>query len=172
MAFNVMVTFILSGLWHGASWNFLIWGALNGIGVLPDILRPQHSKRNPSEIPVEQPSVVAILKVLATFTFICFGWIFFRAQTLGGALLVLERIGTSFLSAAGGLLVKHDETDGRVFIVLALMVALEWVKRAHLHPLVLDRWPQLVRWIGYTVLFWTIVYLGTYGSSTFIYFQF
>ena len=172
MAFNVMITFLLSGFWHGASWNFLIWGALNGIGVLPDILRPQHSKRNPNELPVEQPSAVAFLKVLLTFTFVCFGWIFFRAQTLGGALLVLERIATSFLSTAGGLLAKHDVTDGRVFIVLTLLVALEWVKRAHPHPLVFDRWPQRAHWIGYTVLFWAIVYLGTYGSSTFIYFQF
>ena len=85
---------------------------------------------------------------------------------------MLKRIGTSFLSSAGGLLTRHDATDGRVFIVVALLIVLEWVKRAHPHPLVFERWPQPVRWIGYTVLFWTIVYLGTYGSSTFIYFQF
>ena len=172
MVFNVMVTFMLSGLWHGASSNFLIWGALNGIGVLPDILRPQHSKRNPSELPVERPGAVAFFKVFVTFSFICLGWVFFRAHTFRGALLVLERIGTSFFSSTGGLLARYDPTDGRIFIVLVLLIALEWVKRAHPHPLVFDRWPQRVRWIAYTALFWAIVYLGTYGSSTFIYFQF
>jgi hypothetical protein len=195
MVFNVMVTFMLSGLWHGASWNFLIWGALNGIGVLPDILRPQHSKRNPNEIPVERPSAIAFFKVLVTFSFICLGWVFFRAHTFSGALLVLKRIGTSFLSATGGLLARHDPTDGRIFIVLALFLILEWVRRRYPHPLVSApgpwrapvRWltplswifgwtartcPRTARWIAYTLLFWTIVYLGTFGSSTFIYFQF
>ncbi|HWN94430.1 MAG TPA: MBOAT family protein [Methylomirabilota bacterium] len=172
LIFNVMVTFLLSGLWHGASWNFLIWGALNGLGVLPEILRPRHSKRNSSEIPVSQPSVGACFKILATFTFICVGWVFFRAQTFAGALLVLERIGTSFLSSAGGLLARHDPTDGRIFIVLPLLVGLEWVKRRYPHPLVFERWPRFARGIAYAALFWTIVYLGTYGSSTFIYFQF
>ena len=172
MVFNVMVTFLLSGLWHGASWNFLIWGALNGLGVLPDILRPHHSKRNASEVPVERPGWVAFAKVLVTFTFICFGWIFFRAQTFGSAMLVLQRIGTSFLGTNGGLLSRYDPTDGRIFIILALFAALEWVKRAHAHPLVFERWPRPVRWVAYTVFFWSVAYLGTYGSSTFIYFQF
>ena len=171
MAFNVMVTFLLSGLWHGASWNFVFWGALNGAGVLPDILRPQHSKRNPREIPVEQPSAVAFFKVLVTFSFICIGWIFFRAPTFGSALLVMKRIVGSFLTTAGGLL-DYDPTRGPIFVVLPLFLALEWVKRAHPHPLVFERWPLPVRWIGYTALFWTIVYLGTFGSSAFIYFQF
>jgi hypothetical protein len=171
MVFNVMVTFVLSGLWHGASWNFIIWGALNGLGVLPDILRPQHSKRSAGEIPVEHPGIGAFFKVLVTFAFICLGWIFFRAQTFGNALLVLKRIGGSFLSSAGGLL-RHDPTDGKVFFVLALLFALEWMKRERWHPLVFERWPEPVRWAGYTVLFWAVVFLGTYGSSTFIYFQF
>jgi D-alanyl-lipoteichoic acid acyltransferase DltB (MBOAT superfamily) len=172
MIFNVMVTFLLSGLWHGASWNFLIWGALNGLGVLPDILRPQHSRRNAAEMPVERLSAAALFKVLVTFTFICFGWIFFRAQTFANAMLVLKQIGTSFLSTAGGLLARYDPTEGRIFIILALFLALEWAKRAHHHPLALERWPQPARWIAFTALFWTVIYLGTYGSSTFIYFQF
>ena len=171
MVFNVMVTFMLSGLWHGASWNFLIWGALNGAGVLPDILRPNHARRNPSERPIEQPGVVAFLKVFVTFAFICVGWVFFRAATLGDALLVLRRIGASFPSSAGGL-VRYDPTDGRIFFLIGLLLALEWWKRGHVHPLVFDGWPRPVRWVAYTVLFWSVVYLGTYGSSTFIYFQF
>ncbi len=174
MAFNVMVTFLLSGLWHGASWNFLIWGALNGLGVLPDIMRPNHARRNPSEEPVERPTLMAFVKVLVTFTFVCFGWIFFRAPSFDSALLVLRRIAAFVVhpQIAGGLLARSDGTQGRIFIVLALLVVLEWIKRRQIHPLVFERWPVPVRWATYTVLFWTVVYLGTFGSSTFIYFQF
>jgi len=171
MIFNVMVTFVLSGLWHGASWNFLIWGALNGIGVLPDILRSHHSRRNPGEEPVEQPNAAAFLKVFVTFAFICLGWVFFRATTLGDAGLILKRIGLSFFSSAGGLL-EFDPTKGRVLGAVVILVLLEWWKRRYVHPVVFDRWPQPARWVAYTVIFWTVVYLGTFGSSQFIYFQF
>jgi len=166
-----MITFLLSGLWHGASWNFVFWGALNGVGVLPDILRPQHSKRNPKEIPVAEPGVISFFKVAVTFSFICLGWVFFRASTFGSALLVIRRIGGSFLTTAGGLL-DYDPTNGRIFVILILFLALEWVRRAYPHPLIFERWPMPVRWISYTAFVWTIIYLGTFGSSTFIYFQF
>jgi hypothetical protein len=73
---------------------------------------------------------------------------------------------------AGGLLVRHDTTEGRVFIAIAVLVVLEWFKRRYVHPLVFQRWPRPARWLAYTVLFWTIIYLGTFGSSQFIYFQF
>jgi len=170
--FNILVTFLLSGLWHGASWNFLIWGALNGLGVLPDLLRASHSKRNATDIPVERPGLLAFGKILVTFTFICIGWVFFRAQTFGGAILILKRVAGSFFSSAGGLIARHDPTDGRVLVMIGLLVALEWWKRGHAQPLVFERWPVAVRWAAYTVVLWTVIYLGTYGSSTFIYFQF
>jgi len=173
MAINVMITFLLSGLWHGASWNFIIWGALNGLGVLPEIIRPGHTRRTAGEAPAENVRGITFLKIAATFAFICVGWIFFRAETLTSAVLVIERIGSFIISpqAVGGLL-RLDETDGRVFLAVALLVALEWAKRRYIHPLVFERWPVPARWIAYTVFVWTIVYLGTFGSATFIYFQF
>ena len=174
MVFNVMITFILSGLWHGASWNFLLWGALNGLGVLPDILRARHSHRNPGDIPVEHPGFVALGKVFVTFAFICLGWVFFRAATFDDALFVLKRIGLSLggLQSWGGLLGKHDPTDGRILILIVCFVAVEWWKRRYLHALVFESWPRPARWLAYTTLFWLVIYLGTFGSSQFIYFQF
>lgn len=172
MAMNVMITFLLSGLWHGASWNFIIWGGLNGLGVLPEILRPGHRRRVAAELPAANPTPATLLKIAATFSFICVGWVFFRAATLSSALEVFQRIGTDFIGEAGGLLARHDVTDGRIFAALIVLVAAEWIQRAHPHPIVWVRWPQPVRWAAYTALFWTIIYLGTFGSGQFIYFQF
>jgi alginate O-acetyltransferase complex protein AlgI len=173
MIFNVLVTFLLSGLWHGASWNFIVWGALNGLGVLPEILRARHARRTAGEAPADNLNAIVILKILTTFAFVCVGWIFFRAATLADAGLVLRRIGSFVVhpQAVGGLL-RFDETEGRVFIAVVLLVALEWVKRRYTHPLVFDHWPRPVRWAVYTVFIWAIAYLGTFGSSQFIYFQF
>jgi len=170
MAMNVMITFLLSGLWHGASWNFIIWGGLNGLGVLPEILRP-HARRTAGEIPADVPGVKAILKILGTFAFVCVAWIFFRAPTFGDAISVLKRIATAFVAPAGGLL-KYDETDSRVWFAIALLFGAEWLKRSEWHPLARLRWPQPVRWAAYSVLLWVVLYLGTFGSSPFIYFQF
>ena len=172
--FNVMVTFVLSGLWHGASWNFIIWGALNGFGVLPEVLRSNDVRRTARDVPADNANVITFLRILGTFAFVCAGWVFFRAATLADATLILQRM-ASFLfdpQRAGGLLSGHDISDGRVFIAIGVLVILEWFKRRYVHPLVLPRWPRPARWIAYTVLLWTIVYLGTYGSSQFIYFQF
>jgi alginate O-acetyltransferase complex protein AlgI len=174
MVLNVIITFLLSGLWHGASWNFVIWGALNGLGVLPEILRPHHTRRTPSEEPAAQVNAATLLKIAATFAFVCLGWIFFRAATLSDAATVFQRIGSFIVhpQAVGGLL-RADETDGRVFSAVVLLLALEWIKRRSVHPLVFElRWPQPLRWIAYTILLWTILYLGTFGSAQFIYFQF
>jgi hypothetical protein len=75
--------------------------------------------------------------------------------------------------ALGGLLSgANNPSDSRVFFAVAFLVAMEWWKRRHSHPLVFEQWPVSVRWAAYTVFFWTVVYLGTYGSSQFIYFQF
>jgi len=171
MALNVMITFLLSGLWHGASWNFIIWGGLNGLGVLPEILR-RHSRRTPSEVPAENPTAVTFLKMGATFAFVCLGWIFFRAPTLAAAVEAITRIATAPTAMAGGLLAHADGTDGRVWLALGVLIVAEWVQRRNWHALVFVRWPVPARWAAYTAVAWAVLALGTYGSSPFIYFQF
>jgi alginate O-acetyltransferase complex protein AlgI len=171
MAFNVMITFVLSGLWHGASWNFVIWGAMNGLGVLPELLRTHH-RRTSTDVPAPNVTPATILRILGTFFFICATWIFFRAPTFDSALLVYERLATAIFSPAGGLLRVTDVTEGRVWIAVGVLLVAEWIQRSHWHPLQMPRWHVGWRWAGYTVLLWTVIYLGTYSTSPFIYFQF
>jgi hypothetical protein len=171
MAFNVMVTFLLSGLWHGASWNFIIWGALNGLGVLPELLRT-HQRHTPDETPVPRVNLKAILHLLATFAFICATWVFFRAATFDSALLIFRRLGSALAAPSSGLLKLSDVTEGGVWIAVALMLAAEWIQRRHWHPLVFPRWHVSFRWVSYSILLWAVLYMGTHSSSPFIYFQF
>ncbi len=121
---NLMLTMVLGGLWHGASWNFVIWGALHG-GALAVNRAWQRRKQArhplqpigaPTTAPIQGPyregppqpksksleikwTFGRVIAVIATFHFVCFAWIFFRAPTFAHAILMLKRIGRLKLDA-------------------------------------------------------------------------
>jgi D-alanyl-lipoteichoic acid acyltransferase DltB (MBOAT superfamily) len=90
--FNLLATMVLGGLWHGASWNFVLWGALHG-GALA--VNRWWQRRGPKPQPGDPgPSLLRqIFGVIVTFHYVCFCWVFFRAQTFGHAKLLLSRLG-------------------------------------------------------------------------------
>lgn len=84
---NLFITFVLSGLWHGANWTFLIWGALHAGGVM--------TTRELERSAFYRERVPRLLKQIGVFIFVCFAWIFFRAESLTDARLVVRRIFTA-----------------------------------------------------------------------------
>src|SRR6266487_6945202 len=84
---NLFLTFFISGIWHGAAWTFVIWGALHGLGVL--------ITRELERSPFYRDRIPKFFKQLAVFTFVSFTWIFFRAESLGDAWLIVRRIFTA-----------------------------------------------------------------------------
>ena len=91
-----MVVFLVSGLWHGASWTFVIWGALNGIyQVIGSITLPLRKKV--SALLGNRPNFSSkLLKLLCTFALINFAWIFFRANSLSDAVLLIKNMFSEF----------------------------------------------------------------------------
>ncbi|MBQ3432522.1 MAG: MBOAT family protein [Clostridia bacterium] len=82
--FNLLVTFLVSGLWHGANWTFVVWGALHGIAqMMEDIFKIKAPKNR---------KIWWLLRVLLVFSIVCFAWVFFRAQTLSDALSVFKNM--------------------------------------------------------------------------------
>jgi D-alanyl-lipoteichoic acid acyltransferase DltB (MBOAT superfamily) len=88
---NLMLTMVLGGLWHGASWNFVIWGALHGGALAVNRAWQRRGGGEARGAPTSTPG--RVVSVLATFHFVCFAWIFFRAPTFAHATLLLSRIG-------------------------------------------------------------------------------
>ena len=78
------MTFFISGIWHGAAWTFVIWGTLHAAGIL--------ITRELERSAFYRDRVPHLAKQLATFAFVCFTWIFFRAGSLGDATLIISRI--------------------------------------------------------------------------------
>ena len=149
---NLFLTFVISGLWHGAAWTFVIWGTLHGMAVM--LTRRAERSGWYQRLP-------RLLKQIVVFLFVCFAWIFFRAKDVGDAWLIVQRV-------FGG------PWEDPAFPLLALVLvfglwAYQFAYESRLRP-VLAR-PAVK--VGLVVVM--LVYVGMLSSSSdqaFIYFQF
>lgn len=165
---NVMIIFAVSGLWHGASWNFVIWGVLNGLALtLFDKILHWGSPKN---------IVAKVLTCLCVVLYWTFTLVFFRASTLGDAMTVFSNIGFGNIGNLTSFGMGITELK---FIVACLMLLLlielilknreEKVSKAFF-----NMFPP-IRWAIYLGLVLVVVYFGIYGTGSdaaFIYFQF
>lgn len=161
---NVGIVFLLSALWHGANWTFIIWGGLHTLLFLPYILTNSNRKHldQVAEHNVS-PSLLEIGQIGMTFLIVTLCWIFFRAQSLNEALIYLDGIiDVSLFSIPkklGGL------------PSLLLLIIIEWFTRKKDYPF--ENWtaPLFIRWSSYIgVLLLIIFFAGE--EKEFIYFQF
>jgi alginate O-acetyltransferase complex protein AlgI len=176
-SWNAMLTFLLSGFWHGASWNFLIWGGINGAAVTPTITQGERNRITRTDVPGGErdlPDLGTLARILGTFAVTCLAWVFFRARTLGDAMLVLTRMATGLLDLPALRVVVHEAGAHRKpLAALVVFVLIEWMARRHEHPLrAIGRWPLVVRWAAYTGLVWGSFFLAPHVPGHFIYFAF
>jgi alginate O-acetyltransferase complex protein AlgI len=120
---NLMITMVLGGLWHGASWTFVVWGALHGAALA--VTRMVQRTRKAGNADGRRRGIVTVLTTVATFHFVCFAWIFFRAPTLAHATLALSRIAQI---TTARLALEH--VTPRVLVVLAIAAASHLAPRA------------------------------------------
>ena len=160
---NIFIIFLVSGLWHGASWTFVVWGCLNGIFLIINKL----VKWNPPNF------FTGLLGAVVTFSLWTLSLSFFRSQSISDAFYVLANMGSSNSDALYDFGLNSMEFGFVSKMLVALMV-LELLieKKGELFYKVLNFVP--IRWIVYILLPLAIVYLGVYGASdnSFIYFQF
>jgi len=164
---NLLITFGLSGLWHGANWTFLVWGFLNGGYLVMSLIA---GRKEPTAGTVASgrllPSLTEVMQILVTFWLITFAWTFFRASTIKGALAYLAAIGTRPFALSA--LTVYASTAG----LCAVMFAVEWLQRERQHGLSIAHLPWLVRRGVYYGLVGVLLLFGSVESTPFIYFQF
>jgi alginate O-acetyltransferase complex protein AlgI len=169
---NILVVFVLSGLWHGANWTFVAWGALHGIYLIAERATQRARVRLAALVGLRaMPRLASAISVVVTFHLVLVAWVFFRAASVSQALTILSRI----VSARGGV-VRIDSfgTDELVAAVVAILV-LEGVQLAQrqtsLNRLV-RRQPGWIRWSLYYAAVVVILLFGRFDEREFIYFQF
>ena len=163
---NIFVVFLLSGLWHGANWTFVVWGAYNA--VLLVMARWLWRSRTNDD---ERVRARDWGSVCFTFALVVLGWVVFRAESLGEASAYLQRFVITLTSMDLGM-----PAYGKVTILYCLLlVVIEWIQRDRICPLHLDgcwlgryRW---TRWLVYYAIF-MLTFFGRGEEQTFIYFQF
>ena len=116
--FNLLTTMLLGGFWHGASWNFIIWGAIHGVGL--GIHKIWMLLTDKSLSSLNQSRIYKIISGILTFHFVCFAWIFFKAEDLEIAKEMIYQIFNNFdISVFGPF---YDNYKGVVWMILVAMV--------------------------------------------------
>ncbi len=184
---NVMIVFLVSGLWHGANWTFVVWGMLHGLYMLVGELTGKLRETLCRAVGLARlPGVHKTLRILITFHLVLLSWIFFRAQTISEALDIIGRI-CRFEGA--GEFWTAITTQGKAAFILGMgryeltvavlsIVAMELVhlferKRDKREKISLTR--EVPLWRKYVVsylLILIILVFGEFSSNEFIYFQF
>jgi D-alanyl-lipoteichoic acid acyltransferase DltB (MBOAT superfamily) len=162
---NILLTFTVSGFWHGANWNFIVWGFLHGLYYVPLIFTKSH-RRHIDTVAAGRvlPTVREGLQVATTFCLVLVAWIFFRAASLDEALRFIGHMCTH------AWLVYPEYKSGAIYV--AVLVTIEWLQRSQPHALAIAQWPRRVRWAVYYVLIAGMFWYGYTEYSPFIYFQF
>ncbi len=180
---NLLIVFLVSGLWHGASWHFVAWGGINGLyQVIGDLLKPIRD-RACRLLQLDRSTFShKIAKIVITFILIDFSWIFFRADSIGQAFSIIKKMGSGLnLNALTGLNVFQIglsfEQTAVVLLSILILLAVD-VCRYHGMDLSQRFCKQEVwfQYVGYLVIIFAILLFGYYGpgfdASQFIYFQF
>jgi D-alanyl-lipoteichoic acid acyltransferase DltB (MBOAT superfamily) len=169
-AFNLLVVFLLSGLWHGVAWTFVVWGALNGIFVLASAMKV---RLKPDPTIETGAGIRTAVRVFVTFHLILITWVFFRAASVADALTVLTRIA----AAAGrlpALVVNRIATPeiALSILLIAVLMGLELLDEARPIWSRLAARPAPVRWAAYYAIAAALVVLGVWNLQQFVYMQF
>ncbi len=171
---NLFIVFLVSGLWHGASMNFIIWGALHGLFIVLE--KCNNTKK--FFIFNSYGLIIKILNKIYIFILVCFAWVFFRADTIGKSIDIINTIFSFRVNDfSNGLLNKAiDGKDLKVaFVVILILFVVELFQQKNDLYKILQRKNIIIRWSLYTMLILSIVVFGIYGDydeSQFIYFQF
>ena len=165
---NVFIIFILSGIWHGASWKFVCWAMINAIYFLP-LLLFQKNRRHMEIVAYDRlyPTPKEVIQMVTTFMLTVFSRIFFRAEDVHHAFAFIKGIFNE------SLFTFPQVWPVRVLLLIAAFMWVEWTGRRNGYAIALSlkNMPVPVRWTFYYVLVFAIFYYSNSGEQ-FIYFQF
>ncbi|WP_223033812.1 MBOAT family O-acyltransferase [Hanstruepera marina] len=163
---NICIVFLVSGLWHGANWTFVVWGLIHALCFLPLILTGQNSKfKDVADTGKLLPSLKTMLQMGITFLIVVLAWVFFRAETLYDAIHYLGGIFSKSLFSI-------PQVSRALILFLLVYLVIEWLQRDKDHVLEISFIKSKpVRLLVYYMVVFVVFYFAG-ETQAFIYFQF
>lgn len=159
---NIFVTFLVSGIWHGANWTFILWGVLHGLfQIVEKALGLQK---------YEKKDALRIVRILITFSLVTFAWIFFRMLSLDDAFNIIGKICTDIASP---VFREIGNNTNNLLVVVAFVIAIskDWIEEFTNFSFFNNR-NIVIRWVSYLMVVFAILLCGVLDSSSFIYSSF
>jgi D-alanyl-lipoteichoic acid acyltransferase DltB (MBOAT superfamily) len=167
--FSLFVTFLACGLWHGANWTFVIWGLLHGLMLSLDVVTKKRRKKIRKLVP---RAVYDNISLVFTFSFICFTYVFFRANSVSDAFLIINNMFNIDFSKMNINVTIMSRTELIVaFLSIAILEIVQLIQRKINIRQYIATKHLLFRWAVYIAFTSYILFFRTSGAE-FIYFQF
>lgn len=171
---NVMILFTISGLWHGANWNFVAWGFINGLFFAPSMLLGTNRKYLDTIASNRFfPSFREFTQILTTFSLIAFTYIFFRADNIQHSWEYFDAMIHNIQVPFSSYQVATRTFVLAILVAVILLIA-EWMNRTAEHTLdfTVSSPPRFARWSIYIVVIFFVIVAFDNNPTNFIYFQF
>jgi len=174
--FNIIIVFTVSGLWHGAAWNYIIWGFLHALFQIAEDIYVRVSSRFINKTQHARSFSTRFRKSILCFAFVDFAWIFFAADSLKHALSIIKQMFTAISRNPSSVGFSHENFIIFFISILVLFIVdiLHEKNISIMHHINCQEF--WFRWLIYIGALWTVLLFGIYGieydTSTFIYFQF
>ena len=160
---NLFITFLVSGIWHGANWTFIAWGALHGVYLIIENIKIKFMGEAKADTLVSR-----VLNTILCFILVTIGWIFFKANSIMDGWIIFSRIFTNI-----GPLFIDLPTMIMGCIGILILVVKDFVDEFYAEKrLLLDNKHLFIRWGIYVGLLALILSCGVFDGGQFIYFQF
>jgi D-alanyl-lipoteichoic acid acyltransferase DltB (MBOAT superfamily) len=161
--FNIMIVFLISGLWHGANWTFVVWGTLHGILLAMENIISNFSGKLRK---FGKSNALGILKTICTFMAVTLAWIFFRSPNLSTAIIVLQKI----FSYSIGNPFNFSIVNKSVLIFSVVLIVGLMIKEYYLLIIPTKNTRQF--YVTFSLLVIICYFFGVFNNQQFIYFQF
>ncbi|MBN1531768.1 MAG: MBOAT family protein [Spirochaetes bacterium] len=175
---NIMITFIVSGLWHGADWKFIIWGGLHGMLLVISYVVSGVKERFVTAVGYNKfPRIRALVQVIIVFLLVDVGWIFFRGNTFSDSLYILTHLFSGIGAQLSNItrIMPGALNRFEIVILFIAIIVMEFVELLQKRGSVRERIQMLhpiTRWsLYYSLIFITLILRAKSGSG-FVYFQF
>ncbi|MEI8201391.1 MAG: MBOAT family O-acyltransferase [Bacteroidota bacterium] len=167
---NLFLVFLISGLWHGANWTYIIWGGLNGFYLVFAIISQGYRNKFNKLTGIDKlPKLNHLFQVLITFFLSCFAWIFFRANNVTDAFTIIKKIS----KLDGAVFIDNPSIMIYSFLGILILFLVEFKKEFYKGDFsFMENKSWVVRNFSYAVLLILILLIGVFDGGQFIYFQF